>query len=46
MLIDMSDNKHKELSSDEEKDEDEEFRTMVNDIANSTVTSNNEKYQR
>ena len=46
VLIDISDNRHKELSNDEENDKDEEHHTIVNDIANSKVTSNDEKYER
>ena len=45
-LIDVNDNKHKELSSDEEKDKDEECHAMANDIVNSNLTSNDEKYKR
>ena len=46
VLIDISNNQHKELSSEEGKDKDEEFCTMVNDVTSSDVTSNHEKHKR
>ena len=38
-----NENKHKKLSCDEEKDEDEEHHTVLKDIESSTVASNDKK---
>ena len=46
VLIGMSNNKHKEFSINEEKDEDKEHRTIASDIANSTIASKDKKCER
>ena len=46
VFIDMNNNQHKELWSEDEKEEDKEHHTMAHEDASSVVTSNDEKCER